>query len=145
MSRGYGKRPEKGEKKMDLEEFANKVKGNKTLEEFAKAVEKAEKALDEERCEKGYCVYTCFVTFTDSEIDSMPLSFSMKFAQRGENAHAYAKKYIKDNADGLMASVLYEIFYRVNGDWVSVTADTVAKAKRKFICALWLEEAKKHK
>ena len=114
-------------------------------EQFAEMIAEEERKLAEERREKGYCVYTCFVTFTDSEIESMPLSFSMKFVQRGENAHAYAKKYIKDNADGLTASVLYEIFYRVNGDWVSVTADTVAKARRKFICALWLEEAKKHK
>lgn len=120
-----------------------KKTGAGVKELFAEKLKEVQKQLEKERLEKGYCVNTVFVNFTDNDVEQMPESYSMPFAIRGESPYAHMKKYIKDNADGMTASVLYEIYSRFNGHGISVTAETVAKAKRKFIIGLWLNESKK--
>lgn len=137
--KGVRKAPRKGEKKME----ENKTVAN-VGEIFAEKLKEVQERLDKERLEKGYCVYTAFLKFTDNEVEQMPESYSMPFAMRGQSPCAYVKKYIKDSVDEMTASVMYEVCYCFNGHDIAVTAETVAKAKKKFIIALWLEVSKKH-
>lgn len=85
-----------------------------------------------------HTIYSCFVRFNDEELDQMPKWFWREMVKYNDGC-ARVDKFVKDDDNGLTASIFYTVFYKINGNTISATDSDLNRAKKKFIFAVRLE------